>query len=116
VTRETVSLRECVQDVVMAIRQSPEGHLRFKDLFEMGTSKRWMVVTFLAILNLIKLGAIRIFQSDVFSDIELLGNQVIYDGNFNNNINDEYDSPAVDEDPGSPDLYSPQAPDPATTH
>ncbi|HRQ88753.1 MAG TPA: segregation/condensation protein A [Bacteroidia bacterium] len=53
----------------------PGGSLRFVELFQDATSKHEMIVTFLAVLELMKLNFFRVRQERVLGEIELLRNE-----------------------------------------
>jgi segregation and condensation protein A len=86
---ENVTIPDCVDTIVRAIRVSDEGSIRFQDLFKGVQSRRKVVVTFLAVLDLLKRGVIRVFQADAFSEIQLLGTQTLY-GDWKYDGRDEY--------------------------
>lgn len=56
-------------------RIDPGGSIRFSSLFEGATSKNEMIVTFLAVLELMKLNYFRVRQEALLGDIELQRNQ-----------------------------------------
>lgn len=86
---EPLHIRECVDDIVSQIKASREGSVRFIDLFDRQSSRKRIVVTFLALLDLIRRGAIKIYQSDTFSDIQVIGTKDIY-GDWKYDGVDEY--------------------------
>ncbi len=88
---ESVTLGECINFVVRAIRTSEEGSVRFQDLFKGERSRSRVIVTFLALLDLIKQGALRVFQADTYSDIQLIGTPLLY-GEWRYDGRDEYTS------------------------
>ncbi|MCB0309111.1 MAG: segregation/condensation protein A [Bdellovibrionales bacterium] len=90
VSMETLSIRDCVSDIVNKIRTSTEGGLQFADLFNQRSSRKRIVVTFLALLDLIRRGAIKVYQSDTFSEIQLIGTPNVY-GEWSYDGTDEYD-------------------------
>ena len=49
-----------------------EGKLSFNNLFPIMKTRLEIIVTFLAILDLVKEGVCKLYQPDVFSDIQLL--------------------------------------------
>lgn len=53
----------------------PGGSVRFSSLFERATSKNEMIVTFLAVLELMKLNYFRVRQEVILGDIELQRNE-----------------------------------------
>lgn len=68
IPREVVSLEDRMVDI---LGMRSQKRIRFTELFSMQTSKPVMVVTFLAILELMKSGQIRVEQSNLFEDIEI---------------------------------------------
>ena len=97
---EPLHIRECVDDIVTKIRTSSDGAIRFIDIFDKKTSRKRIVVTFLALLDLIRRGAIKIYQSESFSDIQLIGSKDLY-GDWKYDGRDEYDDPAAEPQVGS---------------
>ncbi len=89
VQREGITVSECVTEVASKLRQSQEGSMRFDDLFEHESSKERVVSTFLALLEMVKRGLIRVFQADSFSEIQLMGTANLY-GEWSNDRTDEY--------------------------
>ena len=69
IEQEETSLSEKLEDV----RAYAKSHLRFRflDLLEQQASKMQVVVTFLAILELMKMGDIRIIQEHTFEEIKI---------------------------------------------
>jgi segregation and condensation protein A len=70
IVTEEISVAECV-DLILR-RLGADGSLRFRDLFAGAVSRRRMVATFLALLELIKRQAIRARQEDPCGEILLL--------------------------------------------
>ncbi|MDK2822564.1 MAG: segregation and condensation protein [Clostridia bacterium] len=68
ISREKISIRECMVNIMEALSVSKKG-LVFTDLFPLGTSRLRIIVTFLALLELIKLNRIRFMQSGSFGRI-----------------------------------------------
>ncbi len=64
------SVAECVDVIVR--RLETDGRLRFTDLFTDGASRRRLVATFLALLELVKAQAIRACQEEEFGEILLV--------------------------------------------
>ena len=75
IRREEVSVAE----KMTYVRRYMHGHrkMRFQDLLERSESRTEVVVTFLCVLELMKVGAIRLTQENLFSeiDIEYLGSE-----------------------------------------
>ncbi len=75
---EPVSIKECAQDIVDKIKSNTEGAIKFTHLFSKKSSRIRVVTTFLAVLSLIKRGVVRVFQNDLFSEIQLMGTPMLY--------------------------------------
>lgn len=69
IQREALSVRERMSDVLS--RLSPNGFLRFTELFKPEEGRTGVTVTFLAILELIKESLIEVVQSEPFSPIHI---------------------------------------------
>lgn len=69
IEREEVSLPEKLETVA----KYAKGHARFsfRDLLERQSSKMQVIVTFLAVLELMKYGVLRASQKDIDGDIEI---------------------------------------------
>lgn len=91
VERDSVSVGECVSDIAEVIRRSEEGSVRFKDIFPAETSRRRVITTFLALLEMLKRGLIGTFQAAPFSEIEIMGTPLLY-GEWTYDGTDEYSS------------------------
>lgn len=68
IKREEVSIRDKMKEIMRRLFYQNKG-IAFKDLFRPGVSKVEIIVTFLAILELIKVGKVRAYQSQAFADI-----------------------------------------------
>lgn len=68
VTRDEISIRDKIREVLGRLVFQPNG-IRFKDLFRTQVTRVEVVVTFLALLELIKLGKVMVHQSKAFGDI-----------------------------------------------
>jgi len=68
IPREEVSIRDKMREVLRRMVFHPNG-LAFRELFLRSTSRVEVVVTFLAVLELIKLRKVNIHQSRLFGDI-----------------------------------------------
>jgi len=55
----------------MLVHLEPGGSVRFSSLFEKATSKGEVIVTFLAVLELMKMNQFRIRQDDILGEIEV---------------------------------------------
>ena len=69
VIHEEISVEECVQDIIR--RMEVDGPMRFRDVFAGAPSRRRLVATFLALLELVKRQAIRARQEEDGSEILL---------------------------------------------
>jgi segregation and condensation protein A len=69
IEREAISLRECVQQILG--RFALAGELEFTGLFDEGSDRGHVIVTFLALLELIRLRVVRARQADHFGPIVL---------------------------------------------
>ncbi|MFP6662990.1 MAG: segregation/condensation protein A [Deltaproteobacteria bacterium] len=67
---ERLSLRDGVESVVEQLRARPR--MRFEELFPEDASRLRIVVTFLAILELVKAGAVTATQSESHAEIDIL--------------------------------------------
>ncbi|NWF92008.1 MAG: segregation/condensation protein A [Syntrophaceae bacterium] len=70
VVLDRVSVEERIQEI-LSLLQREKRSMAFHLLFPEGTSRRVMIVTFLAILELVKMKLIRIFQSAPFETIRV---------------------------------------------
>lgn len=70
IIHEEISVAECVQ--VILGRLEVDGALRFRDLFAGAPSRRRLVATFLALLELVKGQAVRACQEEEYGEILLL--------------------------------------------
>lgn len=68
VPREEIPLREKIREINFRLSRSPHG-VRFRDLFTRGGSKLEVVVTFLALLELIRQRKAVAVQDELFSEI-----------------------------------------------
>ncbi|GAB4262224.1 MAG: segregation/condensation protein A [Deferrisomatales bacterium] len=72
VVRQRVSLQDAIQEVLEHFERLPAGmSLSFRDLFPPRPSRDRVVVTFLALLELIRLRAVRVAQAGPFGEIRL---------------------------------------------
>lgn len=69
ITKEPVSLEEKVGDVITYARKYKK--FRFRQLLERQGDKLELVVTFLAVLELMKMGKIGLTQENLFDDMEI---------------------------------------------
>ena len=70
VSIERLSLRDGIESVVEHLRL--RQRCRFEDLFPESASRVRIIVTFLAILELVKSGAVTATQSETHAEIEIL--------------------------------------------
>lgn len=70
VTLDRVSVEEKVQEI-FSLLQREKRSIAFKHLFPEKASRRVIIVTFLAILELVKMKLIRVFQMAPFETIRL---------------------------------------------
>jgi segregation and condensation protein A len=69
VTKEEVSIQECMENILQKLASNTQ--LVFNELFPKRTSRLRIIVTFLALLELIKLKKIGIIQKDAFGKITI---------------------------------------------
>ena len=69
IEKEEISLEECMAGLENYARS--HKHFSFRGLLKRAKSKTEVIVTFLAILELMKVGAIRITQEAIFDDIQI---------------------------------------------
>ena len=70
VALETITLEEKIQEI-LSFLQREQRSMAFHTLFPEQASRRMIVVTFLAILELVKMKAVRIFQAAPFETIRV---------------------------------------------
>ena len=70
VTLEPITLEEKIQEI-LSLLQKEKRSMAFHNLFPEQSSRRMIVVTFLAILELVKAKAVRIFQAYPFETIRI---------------------------------------------
>ncbi|MFZ5640882.1 MAG: segregation and condensation protein A [Bacillota bacterium] len=68
ITRDEVTIRDKMKEIMHRLFFQPKG-IAFRDLFRMRATRVEIVVTFLGLLELIKLGKIRVYQSKNFGEI-----------------------------------------------
>jgi len=72
VTRERLSAKDVMEEILSAFEDLPEGmSLSFWDLFPPRPTKDRIVATFLAILELVRLRAIRVVQAAAFGELRI---------------------------------------------
>lgn len=70
IIREEVTVEEKIQHLLAKIKNEKSG-ISFFDLFADNLNKREIIVTFLALLELIKLGSIYVIQDVLFGEIKI---------------------------------------------
>ena len=83
VTAEAFTVADKIEELLTLIRTEGVLSLRFEALFERATSRTEVVVTFLALLELVRLKRLRVAQTDPFADI-LIFRQTEFD--FTNTV------------------------------
>lgn len=73
ITRETLTVTDRINFIVE--RMENEDGVRFEDLFEEGYTKTTLIVTFLALLELVRLGLIKTYQEKAFGSVWILNPQ-----------------------------------------
>jgi segregation and condensation protein A len=73
ITRETLTVSDRINFIVERLEK--EDGIRFEDLFEKGFTKLNLIVTFLALLELVRLGLTKIYQENAFGQIWLMNPQ-----------------------------------------
>ncbi|RJQ21049.1 MAG: segregation/condensation protein A [Nitrospiraceae bacterium] len=73
ITRETLTVTDRINFIMERIEK--EDGIRFEDLFEEGFTKVTVIVTFLALLEIIRLGLAKIYQEKAFGAIWLINPQ-----------------------------------------
>ncbi|MBI5055948.1 MAG: segregation/condensation protein A [Nitrospirae bacterium] len=73
ITRETLTVADRINFIMERIEN--EDGVRFEDLFEEGFSRVTLIVTFLALLEIIRLGLVRIYQEKAFGAIWIINPQ-----------------------------------------
>ncbi|MDH4028968.1 MAG: segregation/condensation protein A [Nitrospirota bacterium] len=73
ITRESLTVTDRINFILERIEK--EDGVRFGELFEEGHSRTLLIVTFLALLELVKLGLVKIYQEKSFGLIWILNTQ-----------------------------------------
>jgi segregation and condensation protein A len=73
ITRETLTVADKINFIVERLEN--EDGVRFEDLFEQGYTRVTLIVTFLALLEIIRLGLAKIYQEQAFGLIWILNPQ-----------------------------------------
>lgn len=74
ITRETLTVADKINFIMERIDK--EEGIRFEDLFEDGYTRLTLIVTFLALLELIRLGLVKIYQEKAFGVIWVINPQI----------------------------------------
>ncbi|MCB0327669.1 MAG: segregation/condensation protein A [Bdellovibrionales bacterium] len=80
VEKEIYSIDECAQEITSFFKKRRKNKVRFMEMFQKIRSKPKVVASFLAILAMIKRGALVVFQLDHFDEIELIATDQLYQG------------------------------------
>ena len=72
IEREPVSVSGRISDIRRTLRRSSGQKVSFRGLMQAGSSRLDVIVTFLAILEMMKSGAVTIRQEALFEDIEIM--------------------------------------------
>ncbi|UCH45260.1 MAG: segregation/condensation protein A [Nitrospiraceae bacterium] len=96
ITRETLTVADKINFIVERLEN--EDGVRFEDLFEEGYAKVTLIVTFLALLEIIRLGLAKIYQEKAFGVIWILNPQK----NVDESAEDVQEEPAAEPPEVSP--------------
>ncbi len=69
ITPDTVTVQERINGIVETLEETPT--ITFSSLFDDASTRLMVIVTFLALLELVRMNLVRIFQSDLFGPIRL---------------------------------------------
>lgn len=73
ITRETLTVSDRINYIMEKIEK--EDGIRFEDIFEEGSSRVTLIVTFLALLEIVRLGLIKTYQEKAFGTIWIINPQ-----------------------------------------
>jgi segregation and condensation protein A len=73
ITRETLTVADKINFIIERIEK--EDGIRFESLFEEGSSRVTLIVTFLALLEVVRLGLVKIYQEKSFGVIWVINPQ-----------------------------------------
>jgi segregation and condensation protein A len=93
ITQEEFTVEQKIHDLLHLMLD--KAHVMVAELFSAARSKTEVIVTFLAVLELIRLNEVKIIQKAVFGDIELLRNK---DNILPESASDEVQSENLEED------------------
>lgn len=99
------SVSEKIEYLLVSIREKAE--IRFSDLFHAATSRTEVVVTFLAVLELVRLRMIQARQSEAFSEIVIIPAPP---PDAPGTAPSDADAPATDAPPAAPAATAPESP------
>ena len=71
VTKEVMSMRERMTDILKNLNDSKTDYIRFEDLFTQGEGRMGLVVTFIALLELWRDDMLTVIQNEAFSAIHI---------------------------------------------
>ncbi|MGB0911338.1 MAG: segregation/condensation protein A, partial [Nitrospirales bacterium] len=69
VTKETLSIQDNIHRILERLELEPA--VSFDDLFEQVHSRPQIIVTFLALLELVRMNLVRLYQGDIFGPIRV---------------------------------------------
>ena len=78
VTRESLSIQDKINGILERLEHEPS--MTFDDLFDRVHSRPIIIVTFLALLELVRMNLVRLYQGDIFGPIRVTRNFVPGDG------------------------------------
>ena len=73
ITRETLTVKDRISFILEKLDR--QDAVRFEDLFTEGTAKTYLIVTFIALLEVIRLGLVRAYQERDFGRIWIIRKQ-----------------------------------------
>lgn len=73
ITRETLTVKDKMSFIVEVLENSDS--IRFETLFQGGMTRTQLIVTFLALLELLRLGLARVYQEKEFGNIWVINPQ-----------------------------------------
>jgi len=71
VTKETMSMRERMTDILKTLNDSKTDYIQFETLFTQGEGRMGLVVTFIALLELCRDDMLTVVQNEAFSAIHI---------------------------------------------
>jgi len=88
VTADLISVRERILQIMDDIRGKES--ITFRELFEHGASRARLIITFLAILELVRISVLRIHQDDEFGTLRMFPTLAPETGEVEDRIKDDY--------------------------